>query len=449
MPRAKIKKIEEIAKRARRIPNKKIEKGWFVSLRPLLERVGWVLIGIIIFRIGAHIPVPGINSAKLSALFSSSFGGVLNMFNMFSGGALRRFTLFALGVMPYISASIIIQLLTVVSPHLEELKKEGETGQKKINDYTRKLTLLLAIVQAFGISKMLVSQGIVLYAGFGFYSIAVVSLVAGTMFLVWLGDLLTERGIGNGISLIITSGIIATLPAALMRLFSVLNEGQLQPIVVVFAILFIALILFGVVFFESALRRIPVTYAMRQQGRKLFGSQKSHLPLKLNLSGVIPPIFATSIILFPASIAQWFGHGGNFPFLTSLAGMLQRGPIYILLFSFGILFFSFFYAALVFNPKETADNLRRSGAFVPGIRPGAQTADYIDGVITRLTLFGSLYLVIVCLVPRYLFAAWNLPFYFGGTSLLIVVVVLMDFMSQFQTHLISSRYGSMIKKAKM
>jgi preprotein translocase subunit SecY len=431
--------------KTKNIKNKMSQGG----LSELKRRLLFLFIVIFIFRLGAHVPVPGLDPVKLAQLFNAQQSGILGMFNMFSGGALARFTVFALGIMPYISASIILQLFTVVSPKLEELKKEGEAGQRKINEYTRYGTLLLSCFQALGISKMLVSQGVVLMPGFAFYFVATITLVSGTMFLMWLGEQATEKGIGNGISMIIFAGIVAGLPGAVGRTLDQVKQGQTQ---VVTLLLLIAIVLFVtafVVFIESGLRKITVNYAMRQQGRKIYAAQKSSLPLKINISGVIPPIFASSIILFPASLAQWFGQGKGMGWLNKIGLELQNGPLHILVFTIAVVFFCFFYTALVFNPKDTADNLKKSGAFIPGIRPGEQTAKYIDTVMTRLTLFGAIYVTLVCLLPQFMQVMWNVPFYFGGTSLLIIVVVIMDFMSQIQAHLMSHQYESLMKKANV
>src|SRR3990167_1547459 len=419
------------------------------GLSELKRRLFFVLVGLVIFRIGAHIPVPGINPQKLLNLFQQHGGSVLGLFNMFSGGALFHMTVFALGVMPYISSSIIMQLFTAVSPKLEQLKKEGEAGQRKINQYTRYGTLGLALFQALGIAKWLASQGIVIDPGFSFYFIAVTTLVTGTMFLMWLGEQMTERGVGNGISLIITAGIIVRLPAAVAQVMTQVRQGQMQVITLLLLIALVLIITGFVVFFEKAQRRITVNYPQRQQGRKLFAAQSTHLPLKINMSGVIPPIFASSIILFPATIAQFFGHGiAGLGWLNDIRLALSPGqPLYILCFAVAIVFFTFFYTALVFNPKETADNLKKSGAFIPGIRPGEQTMHYIDKVMSRLTFVGAIYLTLVSLMPEFLILTWNVPFYFGGTSLLIIVVVLMDFIAQIQAHLMSHQYESLMRKS--
>ena len=417
------------------------------SLKELKQRLLFVLLAILVYRVGSHIPVPGLDPAKLAHLFNSQAGGILGYFNMFSGGALRRLTVFALGVMPYISASIIIQLFTAISPKLEQLKKEGESGRRKINQYTRYGTLLLAVFQALGMSKYLVSSGVATHPGLSFYFVATVTLATGTMFLMWLGEQITERGIGNGISLIIFSGIVSGLPAAIYRSLEQVRQGQMQVLVILMVLVVVIAITAFVVFVERGQRKITINYAKRQQGRKMYAAQTSHLPLKINMSGVIPPIFASSIILFPATLAEWFGKGN---WLGNIGYALQPGqPLYLVAYSLAIVFFSFFYTAIVFNPKETADNLKKSGAFIPGIRPGQQTAKYIDGVMTRLTMSGALYLLLVALLPEFLIVTWNVPFYFGGTSLLIIVVVLMDFMAQMQAHLMSHQYESLLKKANL
>jgi len=415
----------------------------------LKRRLLFVLGALIVYLLGAHIPVPGINAEVLAKLFESQSTGILGMFNMFSGGALSRFTVFALGIMPYISASIIMQLMTVVSPQLEQLKKEGEAGRRQITKYTRYGTVLLATFQALGIAIALESQaGLVLSPGFVFRITTVVTLVCGTMFLMWLGEQITERGIGNGISVIIFAGIVAGLPHAIFSTLDLASSGAFNPVFVIF--LFVAAILVTgfVVFVERGQRKITVNYAKRQVGRQIMGGQTSHLPLKLNMSGVIPPIFASSIILFPATLAGWFGSHDSVSWLKDIGAKLSPGqPIYILLFTLAILFFCFFYTALVFNPKETADNLKKSGAFVPGIRPGEQTANYIDKIMGRLTFIGAIYITAVCLLPEFLILKFHVPFYFGGTSLLIIVVVTMDFMSQMQAHLMSQQYEGLLKKA--
>jgi preprotein translocase subunit SecY len=415
----------------------------------LKRRLLFLLGALIVYRIGTFIPVPGIDPLVLEQLFKSQEGGILGMFNMFSGGALSRFSLFALGIMPYISASIIVQLMTAVSPHLEALKKEGESGRRKITQYTRYGTLFLAIFQALGISIALESQaGLVLDPGLGFRLITVVTLTSGTMFLMWLGEQITERGLGNGISIIIFAGIVAGLPSAIGGTLELTRTGAFSiPLVLV---LFIGVLLVTalVVFVERGQRKILVNYAKRQVGKMVVGGQSSHLPLKLNMAGVIPPIFASSIILFPATLAGWFGSGENMGWLRDISATLAPGqPVYVLMYAIAIIFFCFFYTALVFNPKETADNLKKSGAFVPGIRPGDQTARYIDKILTRLTLVGAIYITLVCLLPEFLILKWNVPFYFGGTSLLIIVVVTMDFMAQVQAYVMSHQYEGLLKKA--
>lgn len=420
------------------------------GLGELKRRLLFVLLGIVVYRIGAHIPVPGIDPVRLAELFKQEQGGILSLFNMFSGGALQRFTVFALNVMPYISASIIMQLITVVSPRLEQLKKEGESGRRKINQYTRYGTLLIGAFQGLGISKWLVSNGTVLNPGFSFYFIATLTLVTGTMFLVWLGEQITERGVGNGISLIIFAGIVSRFPSAIAEVLNQVKQGQMQVISLFLLMTVVAGVTAFVVYVERAQRRITVNYARRQQGRKLYAAQSSHLPLKINMAGVIPPIFASSIILFPGTIAQWFANVPGMGWLTQVSLMLSPGqPLYLLFEAVAIVFFCFFYTALVFNPKETADNLKKSGAFIPGMRPGEQTANYIDLVMTRLTLVGAVYLTLVSLMPEFFIVTWHVPFYFGGTSLLIVVVVLMDFMAQVQAHLMSHQYESILKKANL
>ena len=415
----------------------------------LKNRILFVLGAIIVYRLGAHIPVPGIDPLELKKLFDSQSGGILGMFNMFSGGALSRFPLFALGIMPYISASIIMQLLTVVSPQLEQLKKEGEAGRRAITKYTRYGTVILAAFQALGISIALESQpGLVIDPGLAFRLTSVVTLVSGTMFLMWLGEQITERGIGNGISIIIFTGIVAGLPSALGSTLELARTGAFSIPLVFFLFAATILVTALVVFVERGQRKITVNYAKRQVGNKLYGGQTSHLPLKLNMAGVIPPIFASSIILFPATLAGWFGSGENMLWLKDIGAAISPGqPIYIFLFALAIVFFCFFYTALVFNPKETADNLKKGGAFVPGIRPGEQTAKYIDQIMGRLTLVGAVYITLVCLLPEFLILKFNVPFYFGGTSLLIIVVVTMDFMTQVQSHLMSYQYEGLLKKA--
>jgi preprotein translocase subunit SecY len=419
------------------------------KMTELKSRLLFVIGALVVFRLGTFIPVPGIDPEVLAKLFESQSDGILGMFNMFSGGALSRFSLFALGIMPYISASIIMQLLTVVSPRLEQLKKEGESGRRQITKYTRYGTLVLATFQALGISIALEGQaGLVIDPGMMFRFTAVVTLVSGTMFLMWLGEQITERGVGNGISIIIFAGIVAGLPSAIGGTLELARTGTFHPIFVLFLIIAVILVTAFVVFVERGQRKITVNYAKRQVGRKVFGGQTSHLPLKLNMAGVIPPIFASSIILFPATMAGWFGTSENMSWLRDIGSTISPGqPLYILLFATAIIFFCFFYTALVFNPKETADNLKKSGAFVPGIRPGEQTARYIDRIMGRLTLVGAIYITSVCLLPEFLILNYNVPFYFGGTSLLIIVVVTMDFMAQVQSHLMSNQYESLLKKA--
>ncbi len=415
-----------------------------------LKRRLWFLLGaLVVYRIGAHIPVPGIDATVLADLFNSQQGGILGMFNMFSGGALSRFTIFALGIMPYISASIIMQLMSVASPHLEALKKEGEAGRRKITQYTRYGTVVLALFQAIGISIALESQpGLVIDPGFMFRLTAVTTLLTGTMFLMWLGEQITERGLGNGISIIIFAGIAAGLPTAIGGLLELTRTGAMHPLTAIFICILVVLVTAFVVFVERGQRKILVNYAKRQVGNKIYGGQSSHLPLKLNMASVIPPIFASSIILFPATVAGMFSSGDSMRWLKDAAATLSPGqPIYVMLYAAAIVFFCFFYTALVFNSKETADNLKKSGAFVPGIRPGDQTARYIDKILMRLTLVGAAYITVVCLLPEFLILKWNVPFYFGGTSLLIIVVVTMDFMSQVQAYVMSHQYESLLKKA--
>ena len=420
------------------------------GLSELWARLRFLLMAIIVYRVGAHIPVPGINPDRLAELFRQNEGTILSLFNMFSGGALERMGIFALGIMPYISASIIMQLMTAVSPQLEQLKKEGEAGRRKISQYTRYGALVLALVQAIGMSVGLAGQGVAFSADFGFYFVAVTTFVAGAMFMMWLGEQITERGVGNGISMLIFAGIVAGIPRALGQSFESARQGDVN-IIALLAVGLLAVAIIGfVVFIERGQRRIAVHYAKRQQGRKVFAAQTSHLPLKVNMAGVIPAIFASSILLFPASLGQWFGQSENMSWLADISQSIAPGqPLNILLFSAGIIFFCFFYTALMFNPKDVAENLKKSGAFIPGIRPGEQSARYIDGVLTRLTMFGALYMTAVCLLPQFLVVAANVPFYLGGTSLLIVVVVVMDFMSQVQSHLMSHQYDSLMKKANL
>lgn len=420
------------------------------GLSELWARLRFLFLAIIVYRIGAHIPVPGINPDRLAALFRQNEGTILSLFNMFSGGALERMSIFALGIMPYISASIIMQLMTAISPQLEQLKKEGESGRRKISQYTRYGTVVLALVQAIGMSVGLGSQGVAFSNDFGFYFVAVTTFVAGAMFMMWLGEQITERGVGNGISMLIFAGIIAGLPRAIGQSFESARQGDINIFALIgVGLLAVAIIAF-VVFIERGQRRIAVHYAKRQQGRKVFAAQTSHLPLKVNMAGVIPAIFASSILLFPASLGSWFGQSEGLGWLQDIAQAIAPGqPLNILLFTAGIVFFCFFYTALMFNPKDVAENLKKSGAFIPGIRPGEQSARYIDGVLTRLTMFGALYMTAVCLLPQFLVVAAHVPFYLGGTSLLIVVVVVMDFMAQVQSHLVSHQYESLMKKANL
>ena len=419
----------------------------------LKRRLVFLLLALVVFRIGTHIPVPGINPDAMAELFGGQEGGVLGLFNLFSGGALSRFSVFALGIMPYISASIIMQLLTVVVPSLDQIKKEGEAGRRIITKYTRWATLALATFQALGISVALESQGnLVSDPGFMFRVVAVISLVTGTMFLMWLGEQITERGLGNGISLIIFSGIVSGLPGAIGGMGSLVSNGNMNPVAALIIMALVILVTAFVVFIERGQRRITINYAKRQVGNKIYQGQTSYLPLKLNMAGVIPPIFASSIILFPATLAQWFTSGDSETVavrtLRDVAATLSPGqPVYMLLYAIAIIFFCFFYTALQYNSRDTAENLKKSGAMLPGIRPGEQTAKYIDKVLTRLTAVGALYITLVCLLPEFLILEWNVPFYFGGTSLLIIVVVTMDFMAQVQTHLMSNQYESLLKKA--
>ena len=420
--------------------------GKFGDLR---NRLVFLLLALVVYRVGAHIPVPGIDPLQLQQLFKGQQGGILSLFNMFSGGALSRFTVFALGIMPYISASIIMQLLTYVVPTFEQMKKEGEAGRRKITQYTRYGTLGLALFQSMGIAIALESSpGLVLIPGFGFRMTAVVSLTAGTMFLMWLGEQITERGLGNGISILIFAGIVAGLPSALGGLLELVRTGAMSILVAILIVVVVALVTYFVVFVERGQRKILVNYARRQVGNKVYGGQSSHLPLKLNMAGVIPPIFASSIILLPATLVGWFTTGEGMSWLKDIAATLTPGqPIYVLLYAAAIIFFCFFYTALVFNSRETADNLKKSGAFIPGIRPGDQTARYIDKILVRLTLAGAIYITSVSLLPEFLILKYNVPFYFGGTSLLIIVVVTMDFMAQVQNYMMSQQYESLLKKA--
>jgi preprotein translocase subunit SecY len=427
-------------------PNLAGKSGKYGDLK---RRLTFLLLALVVYRIGTHIPVPGVDPNELAKSFQSQSGGILGMLNMFSGGALSRFSVFALGIMPYISASIIMQLLTVVSPQLEAIKKEGEAGRRKITQYTRYGTLVLGTFQAVGIAIALESQpNLVIDPGLMFRFTTLVCLMTGTMFLMWLGEQITERGLGNGISIIIFAGIAANLPRALSNMFELINTGAISIAAALIIFIVAVLVTAFVVFVERGQRKILVNYAKRQVGNKIYGGQSSHLPLKLNMSGVIPPIFASSIILFPATITSWFSSSNSMRWLKDVASALSPGqPIYVLLYATAIVFFCFFYTALVFNSKETADNLKKSGAFVPGIRPGEQTARYIDKILMRLTLAGALYITLVCLLPEFLVLWKNVPFYFGGTSLLIIVVVTMDFMSQVQAYIMSHQYESLLKKS--
>ena len=416
----------------------------------LWVRLRFVFLAILVYRIGAHIPVPGIDPERLASLFNQNQGTILGMFNMFSGGALERMSVLALGIMPYISASIIVQLLQVVSPTFEQLKKEGESGRRKITQYTRYGTVILALIQGFGITVGLARNGVAFTPDVTFYITAVVTFVTGSVFLMWLGEQITERGIGNGISLLIFSGIVAGLPRAIGHSLEAAHQGDIHVLALLFVGLFAVAVIAGVVFMERGQRRITVNYAKRQQGRHMYAAQSSHLPLKVNMSGVIPAIFASSILLFPASIAQWFGQGADMEWLQKIAIALGPSqPLNLILFAAGIVFFCFFYTALVFNPRDVADNLKKSGAFIPGIRPGDQTARYIDGILTRLTLVGAVYMTMVCLLPQFLVVWANVPFYLGGTSLLIVVVVVMDTIAQIQSRLMNHQYESLMKKANL
>lgn len=418
------------------------------SLSSLKNKILFVIGAIIVYRIGAHVPVPGIDPVRLQDFFNAQGSTILDLFNMFSGGAFTRFTVFALGIMPYISTSIIMQMMVAVSPHLAELRKQGEQGREKINQYTRIGTVALATFQSIGFAKFLQGADVALFSGIPFYFVVCVTLVTGTMFLMWLGEQITERGIGNGISLIIFASIVSGFPGAFSRVMGQAREGQMHILTLVALLVGVIAITAFVVFVERGQRRITVNYAKRQHGRKMYQGQTSHLPLKVNMAGVIPPIFASSILLFPATISEFFATSQT-GILSEITMMLSPGqPLYILLFSLAIIFFAFFYTALVYNPQETADTLKKSGAFIPGMRPGEQTAKYIDGVMTRLTLTGALYITFVCLVPQFLIIGWNAPFVFGGTSLLIIVVVVMDLMQQIQTHMMSFQYDALMKKVQ-
>jgi preprotein translocase subunit SecY len=427
-------------------PTQLAQSGKFGDLR---RRLTFLLMALVVYRIGAHIPVPGIDPAQLQQLFKGQSGGILSLFNMFSGGALSRFTVFALGIMPYISASIIMQMMGYVVPQLEALKKEGEAGRRKTTQYTRYGTLALAMFQSFGIAVALEgTAGLVINPGFGFKLTTVVSLTAGTLFLMWLGEQITERGLGNGISILIFGGIAAGLPSAIGGFFELIRTNAMSIPAGIIILAIVGLVTFGVVFVERGQRKILVNYAKRQVGNKVYGGQSSHLPLKVNMAGVIPPIFASSIILLPTTAVSWFATGDSMRWLKDMAAALSPGqPIYVLLYTAAIVFFCFFYTALVFNSRETADNLKKSGAFIPGIRPGDNTAKYIDKILARLTLAGAVYITLVCLLPEFLVLKYNVPFYFGGTSLLIIVVVTMDFWAQVQSYVMSQQYESLLKKA--
>ena len=420
------------------------------GLSELRSRLLFVLMAIVVYRIGSHIPVPGIDPERLQLLFSQNQGGILDLVNMFGGGALERMSIFALGIMPYISSSIITQLLVATTPSLQQLRKEGEAGRKKISQYTRYGTLALALIQGMAMSSGLVSQGLSYTSSLMFHFVAVTTLVTGAMFIMWLGEQVTERGVGNGISIIIFAGIVSGFPSAIGQSFEQARQGEIQIIALLGIAALAIVIVAGVVYVERGQRRITVNYARRQQGRRMYQPQSSHLPLKVNMAGVIPAIFASSLLLFPASLGQWFGQNESMGWLQDLSLQIAPGqPLNIILFSAGIIFFCFWYTSIMFNPKEVADNLKRSGAFVPGYRPGDQTARYIDSIITRLTLFGSLYMTLVCLLPQFLVLQFNITFQLGGTALLIVVVVIMDFMAQVQTHLMSHQYESLMKKSNL
>ena len=423
------------------------EAARFTELR---HRLFFLLGALVVYRIGTFVPVPGLDMAAMARLFDQQEGTILGLFNMFSGGALSRLSIFAMGVMPYISASIIIQMMAVVVPSMASIKKEGESGRRKLTQWTRYFTLVLAVFQGFGAATAFQNQGVALNPGWQFVFMATVTLATGTMFLMWLGEQITERGIGNGISMIIMAGIVAGLPAAIGGTLELVRNGEINPALALILVLMVGAVTAFVVFVERAQRRIPVNYAKRQQGRRVFAGTSTHLPFKLNMSGVIPPIFASSLLLFPATIANWFGTSENFGWLQNVAASLGIGqPVHMILYSTLIIFFCFFYTALVFNSRETAENLKKGGAFIPGIRPGQQTAEYIDKVLTRLTVWGALYVTAVCLLPEMLTAYGRVPFYFGGTSLLILVVVAMDFMAQLQAHLMSHQYEGLMKKANL
>ena len=421
--------------------------GGLVELR---QRLLYVLLAIVVYRIGSHIPVPGIDPERLRLLFDQNQGGILDLFNMFSGGALERMSIFALGIMPYISASIITSLLVATTPSLQQLRKEGEAGRRKISQYTRYGTLLLATIQGLAMSSGLASQGLSYSGNFAFHFVAVTTLVTGAMFMMWLGEQVTERGIGNGISILIFAGIVAGFPSAIGQSFEQARQGEIPPLGLLFIAAVAVAIVAVVVFVERGQRRITINYARRQQGRRMYQAQSSHLPLKVNMAGVIPAIFASSLLLFPASLGQWFGQSPGMEWLQDLSLQIAPGqPLNLILFSAGIIFFCFWYTAIMFNPKEVAENLKKSGAFIPGYRPGDQTARHIDMILTRLTLFGSLYMTAVCLLPQFFIVQFNVTFQLGGTALLIVVVVVMDFMAQVQTHLMSNQYESLMKKSNL
>jgi preprotein translocase subunit SecY len=423
------------------------EASRFTELR---KRFFFLLGGLIVYRIGTFIPVPGIDPTALARLFQDQQGTILSMFNMFSGGALERLSILALGVMPYISASIIVQMMAVVVPTLQALRKEGESGRRKLTQYTRMGTVALAVFQAAGAAVAFQNQGVVINPGVQFVFLATLTLTAGTMFLMWLGEQITERGLGNGISMIILAGIVAGLPSAIGGTLELVRNGEINPALALILVMMVAAVTVFVVFVERAQRKIPVNYAKRQQGRRMMAGTTTHLPFKLNMSGVIPPIFASSLLLFPATIASWFGTNDNLAWLQSFAASLGVGqPVHMILYGALIIFFCFFYTALVFNSRETAENLKKSGAFIPGIRPGQHTAEYIDKVLTRLTVWGAMYVALVCLLPEFLISRFRVPFYFGGTSLLIIVVVIMDFMAQLQAHLMSHQYEGLMKKANL
>ena len=424
--------------------------GEATRLTELRRRFLFLIGGLIVYRIGTFIPVPGIDPVALARFFQDQAGTILSMFNMFSGGALERLSILALGVMPYISASIIVQMMGVVVPQWQQLRKEGEAGRRKLTSYTRWGTVGLAGFQGAGAAIAFQNQGVVINPGFQFVFLATATLIAGTMFLMWLGEQITERGLGNGISMIILAGIVAGLPSAIGGTLELVRNGEINPALALILVLMVGAVTYFVVFVERAQRRIPVNYAKRQQGRRVFAGTSTHLPFKLNMSGVIPPIFASSLLLFPATIASWFGTNENFGWLQNVAASLGIGqPVHMILYASLIIFFCFFYTALVFNSRETSENLKKSGAFIPGIRPGQQTAEYIDKVLTRLTVWGALYVAAVCLIPEILISQFRVPFYFGGTSLLIIVVVIMDFMAQLQAHLMSHQYEGLMKKANL